>query len=240
MRFNFESALGRVLVHEGGWADHPKDPGGATMKGVTLMTFRRYFGEDMGRKELLNITKDQLGLIYREGYWDQCCCDHLPSGLDYAVFDAAVNSGPRRSAKWLQQAVGATPDGVIGEKTLSLVPQLKPESLIVSATDFRTSFLTRLRTWAFFGKGWTRRIDGVRVGALALATPRNMDNDFRTMLLGMTGSDVMRLQRALCIDKTGDFDVETEKYVESFQVDCGLIADGIAGRRTCRALGILD
>ncbi len=88
-----------MLKHEGGWADHPKDPGGATMKGVTLATYRRHFGKNKSKRALRNISDDDLGQIYRSGYWDKCRCDRLPSGVDYAVFDAAVNSGPGRSVK---------------------------------------------------------------------------------------------------------------------------------------------
>ncbi|MBK19052.1 MAG: hypothetical protein CMM52_09500 [Rhodospirillaceae bacterium] len=118
MKKNFENSLKHVLIHEGGWADHPRDPGGATMKGVTLATFRRHFGEAKSKRALRNISDDQLRQIYRSGYWDRCRCDQLPSGVDYAVFDAAVNSGPGRSAKWLQAVIGAKQDGGIGPKTL--------------------------------------------------------------------------------------------------------------------------
>ncbi len=86
------------------------------MKGVTLATFRRHYGKQKTKKDLRNITTRQLQNIYRKGYWDKCKCDDLPAGVDYAVFDAAVNSGPGRSAKWLQGAVGAKQDGGIGRR----------------------------------------------------------------------------------------------------------------------------
>ncbi len=169
MKMNFESALKHVLVHEGGWADHPKDPGGATMKGVTLVTYRRHFGEDKSKDDLRNITDEELGQIYRSGYWSKCRCDDLPSGVDYAVFDAAVNSGPGRGAKWLQAAVGATQDGGIGPNTLSKVEEHDPIQIINDMCDGRLSFLRSLSTWSTFGKGWGRRVEGVRATALTMA-----------------------------------------------------------------------
>ena len=111
MNTNFSNALRHVLRHEGGWSDHPKDPGGATMKGVTLLVYRRHFGADKGKNDLRQITEAQLEQVYRSGYWDKCHCDELPTGIDYVVFDAAVNSGPGRGAKWLQAAIGAKQDG---------------------------------------------------------------------------------------------------------------------------------
>ncbi|MEZ5552415.1 MAG: glycosyl hydrolase 108 family protein [Pseudomonadales bacterium] len=92
-------------MHEGGWADHPRDPGGATMKGVTLATYRRHFGAKQDKNELKNNSDKELERIYRAGYWDVCQCDRLPSGVDYAVFDAAVNSGPGHSIRWLRASV---------------------------------------------------------------------------------------------------------------------------------------
>jgi hypothetical protein len=133
MKENFEQSLQYVLVHEGGFADHPSDPGGATMKGVTLATFRRHFGANKSVNDLKNITQAQLEQIYRSGYWDKCRCDQLPSGVDYAVFDGAVNSGPGRSAIWLQGAVGAVRDGGIGPNTLSKVATEASNSRCVRA-----------------------------------------------------------------------------------------------------------
>ncbi|MCW8998408.1 MAG: hypothetical protein OQK04_06795 [Kangiellaceae bacterium] len=100
MDANFEHALENVLQHEGGWADHPQDPGGATMRGVTLKVFREFYGEEMTKSDLREISFDQLGHIYKTGYWDKVWGDRLPSGIDDCAFDAAVNSGVRRSVRW--------------------------------------------------------------------------------------------------------------------------------------------
>ncbi|SDY77894.1 Glycosyl hydrolase 108 [Nitrosomonas halophila] len=91
MQDNFLNALEHVLAHEGGWADHPRDPGGATMKGVTLAVYQRYFGADKDKAALRAISDAELQHVYRTGYWEKCRCDELPNGVDYAVFDAAVN-----------------------------------------------------------------------------------------------------------------------------------------------------
>ncbi len=169
MRENFEYSLKNVLVHEGGWADHPQDPGGATMKGVTLNTFRRYYGSSKSKDDLRSISNDQLEHIYRTGYWDRSKCDDLPSGVDYAVFDAAVNSGPGRAARWLQAAVGADQDGGIGPATLGKVSAMDPKEMIGEMLDRRLRFLQGLDTWPTFGKGWERRVEGVRQIAIKMA-----------------------------------------------------------------------
>jgi len=166
MKNNFKSALKHVLVHEGGWADHPKDPGGATMKGVTLATYRRYFSEDKSKDNLHNISAEELEEIYRSGYWNKCRCDKLPPGVDYAVFDAAVNSGPGRGMIWLQAAVGAKQDGGIGPNTLSRVEEQDPLRVTDDMCDRRLTFLRSLSTWPTFGKGWGRRVEGVRTIAI--------------------------------------------------------------------------
>ncbi len=169
MEINFKSALKHVLVHEGGWADHPKDPGGATMKGVTLKTYRGHFGEDKSKDDLRNISEEELEQIYSSGYWNKCHCDELPTGVDYAVFDAAVNSGPGRGAKWLQAAVGAKQDGAIGRNTLAMVEENDSIEITNAMCDHRLTFLQNLDTWSTFGKGWKNRVDGVRTTAIAMA-----------------------------------------------------------------------
>lgn len=164
---NFARSLSLVLKHEGGFANHPKDPGGATMKGVTLNTFRRYKpGATVA--DLKAISTDMLGRIYRDGYWNVVKGDDLPSGVDYAVFDFAVNSGPGRAAEYLQAIAGVAQDGEIGPKTLAAVAKLDPAAVINSLCNRRMAFLRGLKTWPTFGKGWTSRVAGVRKEALAM------------------------------------------------------------------------
>lgn len=255
MKENFDRALQLVLVHEGGFVNHPKDPGGATMKGVTLDTFRRHFGTGKTVNDLRNITQEQLARVYRTGYWDKCKCDQLPAGVDYAVFDVAVNSGPGRAAKFLQSAVGAAQDGAIGPGTLDKVGAQEPPSIINSICDQRLAFLRGLNTFSTFGVGWTRRVTGVRQQALDMArgasntgaaaidtgTEEAVPNlDFDIVRLGSEGAWVAKLQDALEIEADGIFGPKTEATLKAFQEANGLEPDGIAGRNTYRALGLID
>lgn len=243
MKNNFDSALEMVLVHEGGFSNNPRDPGGATMKGVTFDTFKRFFGNDQTVENLKNITTAQLGQIYRTGYWDACKCDDLPSGVDFAVFDLAVNSGPGTAGKFLQRAVGATADGAIGPKTLERVALVSAVDIINSVCDQRLAFMRSLSTFSTFGNGWTRRVSEVRQQALNLANGEVSalahDPDFETVRLGSTGPWVVKLQAALGLVQDGSFGPITEAKVKTFQKDNGLFVDGVAGRNTFRALGLL-
>lgn len=152
----FSAILTETLTHEGGWADHPKDPGGATMKGVTLRTFQD-FKPGATKADLRAITDADLKAIYRKGYWDKVRGDDLLAGVDMVVFDIAVNSGPKRAAEWLQEAVGAAPDGIIGDKTLAKVKAADARSVIDYLDQRRDRFYRSLGTWSTFGKGWTAR-----------------------------------------------------------------------------------
>ena len=166
---NFQRALSLVLKHEGGWADQPSDPGGATMRGVTLATFRRYVKPNATKDDLRKITDEQIAAVYRRHYWDAVAGAELPDGIDYAVFDFAVNSGPARAAKYLQAIVGTTTDGKIGPATLAATRAMFHADVIHKLCDSRMAFLKRLPIWPTFGKGWTNRVSDVRRAALELA-----------------------------------------------------------------------
>jgi lysozyme family protein len=170
MRANFEACLSLVLRHEGGWSDHPRDPGGATMKGVTLATYTDFLGRPATKAELKAIPDQHLETIYWHGYWVPCRCDDLAAGLDYAVFDAAVNSGPKRAAQWLQRVAGAVVDGQVGPATLAAVNKLEPAKAIESYCDVRLRFLMSLSTWPTFGKGLLRRVAEVLRDARVMAS----------------------------------------------------------------------
>ncbi|TPK57767.1 hypothetical protein FJ546_25950 [Mesorhizobium sp. B2-4-19] len=168
---NFARALALVLKSEGGWSDNPADPGGATMKGVTLANFRRYVKADAGKADLKKIGDDQVATVYRRFYWDAVLGAELPDGVDYAVFDFAVNSGPGRAAKYLQASVGVSQDGRIGPATLAAV-KTKPAGVVIDQLcDARLAFLRRLPTWATFGRGWSDRVRSVRAQALLMSAP---------------------------------------------------------------------
>lgn len=218
------------------------------MKGVTLQTFRRFFGSDKTVNDLRNITQEQLARVYRTGYWDKCRCDQLPAGVDYAVFDVAVNSGPGCAAKFLQSAVGVAQGGAIGPSTLGKVGTQEPPSIINSICDQCLAFLQGLKTFSTFGSGWTKRVAGVRQQALDMA--RGASNtgsaevvpnlDFDIVRLGSEGAWVVKLQDALKIEADGKFGPKTEATLKAFQETHGLEPDGIAERNTYRALGLID
>jgi len=167
MDANFFKSLDMVLKHEGGFVDHPEDPGGATNKGITHKTYSDFLGrplEDVD--ELKNIPDEHVQLIYKQGYWDKVKGDELPSGVDFCIFDWAVNSGPSRAAKALQKAVMAAQDGAIGPKTLEAVKEYSAEDIIEAVTKEREAFYRSLRTFNTFGKGWLRRNKETRDFAL--------------------------------------------------------------------------
>lgn len=166
---NFERALSLVLRHEGGFVDHPSDPGGATNKGITIATMRRYVNRHATVDDLKRITGAQVAKVYRKHYWDKVKADDLPSGLDYAAFDFAVNSGPTRSAKFLQRVLGVKRDGVIGPVTLAAARSRDVTAAINQLCDDRMDFLQRLRIWPTFKNGWTRRVAEVRSVSLDMA-----------------------------------------------------------------------
>lgn len=180
MKTSFQRALQQVLHHEGGWSDHPKDPGGATMKGVTLKTYSAWLGREATKDELRNIPDEHLEALYRRDYWNAVRGDDLPGGLDLMVFDFAVNAGRKRAILTLQRAVDmpvAQQDGAIGPGTLAAVKE-KCDRLGVTAVatnyaTLRELFYRELPTFATFGKGWLRRNDAVL--AMARTWPANDD-----------------------------------------------------------------
>ena len=169
MKDNFESALKAILHHEGGYVNHPADPGGMTNLGVTKRVWEEWVGHEVDEKAMRNLTPEIVGPMYKAKYWDKIKGDDLPTGVDYVVFDAAVNSGPGRAAKWLQACVGVEPDGGIGPKTLAAVNAFDANQLIEDYAKRRLSFLIDLPTWNTFGKGWGRRVAEVQKTGLNMA-----------------------------------------------------------------------
>ncbi|HBR55249.1 MAG TPA: hypothetical protein DEA82_14120 [Flavobacteriaceae bacterium] len=168
MKDNFDKCLEMLLHHEGGFVNHPRDPGGITNLGVTKRVYEKWVGRIVSEQEMRDLTVEQVGPIYRNDYWNKCKCDDLPSGLDWSVFDWAVNSGPGRSAKALQGIIGATQDGGIGPQTLKLVEKHSPKEMIEKMHDKRQGFYEGLKTFDTFGKGWSRRNLETREKALEL------------------------------------------------------------------------
>jgi lysozyme family protein len=165
MKENFDSALEAILHHEGGYVNHPADPGGMTNLGVTKRVWEEWVGHEVDEKTMRALTPEIVGPMYKAKYWDKIKGDDLPAGVDYIVFDAAINSGPGRAAKWLQQTVGAIPDGMIGPGTLGKVAAMPADDIVEKYQQTRLEFLRSLSTWNTFGKGWGRRVQEVQVTA---------------------------------------------------------------------------
>lgn len=173
----FDAVMAEILRHEGGYADHPRDPGGATNMGITRRTLARWRKaaslalvpkaavRDLGRAEAL--------AIYRAWFWHPSGADRLPPGLDLAVMDFAVNSGPARAVATLQAICGSAADGVFGPATLRGVERAVAERGSAEVIDrlcaARLGFLQRLVLFATFGRGWTRRVAAIRTRAQAMA-----------------------------------------------------------------------
>lgn len=167
----FKQADERVSVHEGGYVNHPKDPGGATDRGVTQRVYDAFRQRNgMTSRDVRLMTDGERVAIYRGSYWLPIKGDQLPPGVGYVVYDGAVNSGVSQSVKWLQRALGIKVDGVLGPATLAAAQQDPDhDALIVRICERRMSFLRALKTWKTFGKGWTRRVDDVRATGQAWA-----------------------------------------------------------------------
>ena len=168
MKENFDEALKAILHHEGGFVNHPKDPGGMTNLGVTKRVWEEWVGHEVDEKAMRALTPETVGPMYKAKYWDKIKGDDLPTGVDYAVFDAAINSGPGRAAKWLQSVVGAVPDGAIGAGTLGKVAAMDAEDIVEKYQETRLAFMQSLPTWDTFGKGWGRRVTEVKDAALKM------------------------------------------------------------------------
>ena len=151
---NFDTAVTKVLGHEGDFSDHKDDKGGATRYGITEEVARRVGYKGDMRELPLDLAKQ----IYRRDYWDAIKADQLPPGVRYAVFDAAVNSGPPQSTKWLQRALGVKDDGVIGPATLAAANAQNADALRMRLLAQRLRFMAGLPNWPAFSRGWSRRI----------------------------------------------------------------------------------
>jgi lysozyme family protein len=169
MNNNWDASFNNLIKHEGGYVNHPRDPGGATNLGVTQRTLSEWRRRPVTIEEVKNLTRKEAEAIYRANYWEPVGGDALPPGVDIAVFDAAVNSGVRRSSKWLQRAVGmpeSEVDGNAGPATLTKLRGLNPRVVALNVCDQRISFLRGLPTWPVFGRGWSTRMADVRAQVL--------------------------------------------------------------------------
>lgn len=168
MKDNWDACFAMVLKHEGGFVNHPKDPGGMTNLGVTRTNWELYLDHDVTEADMRALTPEMVKPFYKKNYWDRIRGDELPSGVDYAAYDLAVHSGTKRAAKWLQEIGGVAADGVIGKKSLEAIKNCDPEEVVETLCDKRMNFFKSLDTFDTFGKGWTIRVNDVKAKATEL------------------------------------------------------------------------
>lgn len=170
---HFHRCMDVILLHEGGYADHPNDPGGATNFGITHKTLAAWRKVDAcTREEVRALTVDEAKEIYRANYWNALNCDQLPKGVDLVTFDMGVNAGVGRAARILQEVLAVKADGQVGPITIGAANQSEPEFVINRFSDLRLEFYKSLSTWETFGRGWMRRTAETRETALELARER--------------------------------------------------------------------
>jgi lysozyme family protein len=177
MKVNFKDCLTETLIHEGGYSNHPKDPGGKTQWGIIQRVYNSYRRlKQQSARDVRQITKREMEDIYKTFYWDKVDGDVLPIGLDMVVFDFAVNSGHPRSIKFLQKAINKVEgrslkaDGLMGPATLDAATSIENLPGVISEMcDARLGWLHTLKTFGVFGKGWSRRVKAVKARGLEMA-----------------------------------------------------------------------
>lgn len=170
MQSTYETCLSLLLVHEGGYTNHPSDPGGPTNFGITIEDYRRYVKVNATASDVRRMRLDEAKIIYREKYWDAQRCDELPAGVNYAVFDYGVNSGTGRSGKVLRRTLGLPVDSsTVTDAVIASGRAADPKILIAAICEERLRFLQALKTWPVFGTGWGRRVAEVKSTALKMA-----------------------------------------------------------------------
>ena len=171
MRANYETSLDVILSFEGGYSDHPSDPGGATKWGITHIALAEWRGvNSVSKIQVQGMDAEEMRAIYRARYWDACRCDELPAGIDLAVFDCAVNQGVGRAVRLLQGAARVTVDGAIGLKTLAAVRSKVAGPLLAEFCARRmVAYGSLTKLFPVFGLGWSRRLMTVHGRALAMA-----------------------------------------------------------------------
>lgn len=170
MRSSYDQCLERVLAHEGGYTDDPRDPGGPTNFGITIYDYRKYVKAAATAADVQRMSLAEAKNIYRSKYWDALSCDDLPAGVDYTLFDYGVNSGIGRAGKVARRVLGLSDaDWRINSDVIAALKKSEPTKVIVSINDERLQFLKSLRTWSAFGVGWGRRVAEVKAFSLELA-----------------------------------------------------------------------
>jgi lysozyme family protein len=173
MHKNFKTALNLTLKFEGGWVDNIHDPGGSTNMGITMKTLARYRNHPVSASDLRMLARDEVEDLYLNLYWHPLSANELPSGIDLALFDYAVNSGQTAAIRALQTALGVQVDGILGSDTLKVLVSTDQSALIHKVSNQRLDFLRRLGTFRWFGVGWTTRVKAIELEAMRLATSKS-------------------------------------------------------------------
>lgn len=169
---NFEECMEITARWEGGFVNDPHDPGGATKYGITIHTLTSWRRAPQTPADVLALTKDEALAIYKAWYWKPVMAEAAPAGVDLVLFDCAVNSGPGRSVKIVQDILGVKVDGLMGMVTMDAILAADAKTLINDAIAMRLAFLRGLRGWSRFGRGWKNRCLDVRDEALIMANVR--------------------------------------------------------------------
>ena len=176
MQSNWQKSFELMLQSEGGYSDDQRDSGnhlpdgrqGSTMLGVTQYNWENWIGHEVTQDQMKKLTPDDVKPFYKKKFWDVCRCDDMPSGIDYLIFDFAVNAGCGGSAKVLQRAVGVVPDGGIGPITLAAVSKYNADELIEKFSEAKEAFYRSLSNFDVYGKGWLNRVAIVKIAALSM------------------------------------------------------------------------
>ena len=162
MLSNWPASIELVLKSEGGFSNNPHDPGGMTNLGVTKKAWEAYVQQQVDEAEMRGLTPEIVAPFYKTRYWDACKCDQLPLGIDYAVFDFAVNAGVNRASKTMQTALGTAADGIVGPATIGVAINADPDHFLEKFSAAKEQFYRNLPTFEHFGKGWLRRVSEVK------------------------------------------------------------------------------
>jgi len=163
MNFTFAAAMRLLMRHEGGFSNNAKDLGGMTCCGVTKASWDAHTGKSSSEADMRALTQEAVQPLYKARYWDIIHGDALPPGVDYCLFDCAVNSGPSRATKLAQSVLHLQVDGSLGPKTLAAINAADPVEFIEDYSQRRLDFLKSLPTWATFGTGWGKRVSDVEI-----------------------------------------------------------------------------
>jgi lysozyme family protein len=202
MRENLDDSLKLLFGDEGGYSNVKTDSGGPTKYGITHRTLAAHLGlKSVSAERVKAMTLAEAEAIYRKSYWTQSGGDLLPAGLDYAVFDFGVNSGPARAVKTLQKVLGITQDGIIGVQTVAAAEERGAAALIREYCRARMDFLRSLGGKTGFsanGRGWTIRVTGVDPQGKWKSTPGVIGNALR-----LAGASPFKINPTDVVDPAG-------------------------------------